>query len=180
MRRGRSDRGRLLAGSLCLLWLAVGVPAPGAEAGEALRAVVGSPFPPFQLTDVEDETFSSKQLAGYPTILYFTHNMCHYCTQIIGFLMQAQEEGYEEIGLRIVTINVWARDRRLIERYRDRFGFTFPMLAGNVKSLLAAYEVNYVPIIVFVRRDGTVHRIFHHYILKSDFKANLEEITQSR
>lgn len=89
-------------------------------------------------------------------------------------------EGYEETGLRIVTINVWARDRRLIERYRDRFGFTFPMLAGNVKSLLAAYEVNYVPIVVFVRRDGTVHRIFHHYILKSDFKANLEEITQSR
>jgi peroxiredoxin len=158
-----------------LLCLLLAFPLAAQEQGAIARP--GEPFPPFALTDAQDAPFSSEQLVGQPAVLYFTHNMCHYCSQIIGFLMQAQDRGYETRGLRIVTINVWARDQQLIRRYRDRFGFSFPMLAGNNKDLLKAYEVNYVPIVVFIGRDGRIRRIFHHFISKEDFFMSLEEIT---
>lgn len=164
-----------MMGSLLLL-LSLLLVGPLAAQDDSL-AREGEHFPPFALTDAGDEPFSSAQLAGQPVVLYFTHNMCHYCSQIIGFLMEAQAKGYEARGLRIVTINVWARNSQLIKRYRDRFGFTFPMLAGNDKELLRRYEVNYVPIVVFIGRDGLVRRIFHHFITKSDFFENLEAIT---
>ncbi len=50
------------------------------------------------------------------------------------------------------------------------------MLAGKDPQLLRDYEVNYVPIVVFLDRDGRIHRIFHHYILAADFDRSVREI----
>ena len=54
------------------------------------------------------------------------------------------------------------------------------MLAGNDPQLLRDYEVNYVPIIVFIGRDGKIRHIYHHYILQEDFQASTAEIVAER
>lgn len=53
---------------------------------------VGDPSPLRQLTfGGETMGTSLESFLGTPTVLYFTHNMCHYCTQIIGFLSSAPD-----------------------------------------------------------------------------------------
>jgi len=159
--------------ALAGLLLALSV-ADRARAGEVVAEEGQSP-PLFALLDEYGEVHRLEDYLGTPTVLYFTHNMCHYCTQVIAFLKRARPL-YDETELSILTINVWADDGRLIRRYREQFGLPFPMLAGKNPQLLRDYEVNYVPIIVFIGRNGRIHRIFHHYILAQDFDQSVREI----
>ncbi|MDP6371250.1 MAG: TlpA disulfide reductase family protein [Vicinamibacterales bacterium] len=147
---------------------------PGGVAAQDV-AEVGQPPPPFALPDEHGEVHALADLIGQPIILYFTHNMCHYCTQVIAFLKRAHAE-YEGTDLAIVTINVWADDGRLISRYKEAYGLPFDMLAGKDPDLLRNYEVNYVPIIIFVERDGTIRYLYEHYVLQEDFERSVAEI----
>lgn len=151
----------------------------GSVVAEAKVAVVGEPPPPFALQDEHGQTHRLADLLGKPIILYFTQNMCHYCTQVIGFLKRANAT-YADQGLTILTLNVWADSPTYIRRYREQFGLPFTMLRGKDHQLLRDYEVNYVPIIVFIGRDGRIHRIFDHYILPEDFDASVQEIVEGK
>lgn len=151
----------------------------GARASELVGAIteaeVGHPPPLFALRDEKGDMHRLEDLLGKPIVLYFTHNMCHYCTQVIAFLKRAHA-AYSDIDFTIVTINVWAKGEKLIRRYKDQFGLPFRMLAGKDPALLKHYEVNYVPIIIFIGRDGLIRKMFHHYVLKHDFEASVREI----
>ncbi len=146
---------------------------------EAKVARVGEPPPLFALKDEQGRMHRLQDLLGKPIILYFTQNMCHYCTQVIGFLKRANA-AYGDRGLTILTLNVWADSPKYIRRYREQFGLPFTMLRGKDRDLLRGYEVNYVPIIVFIGRDGRIHRIFDHYILPADFEASVREIVEGK
>ncbi len=138
-------------------------------------AEVGHPPPMFELRDETGTVHNLSDHIGEPVILYFTHNMCHYCTQVIAFLKRAHAQ-YDGQGLTIMTINVWAEGEKLIRRYKEAFGLPFLMLAGKNRELLKNYEVNFVPIIVFVGKDGLVREIYHHFILEQDFKDAVHAI----
>jgi peroxiredoxin len=146
-------------------------------AAHARVAEVGEPPPDFALADENGDVHRLSEMIGQPIIVYFTHNMCHYCTQVIAFLKRAHAE-YDP-NLTILTINVWAKGGELIRRYKEQFGLPFRMLAGKDPDLLRNYEVNYVPILVFIGRDGRVRRIDHHYILEEDFQMAVEKIVSA-
>jgi peroxiredoxin len=137
----------------------------------------GSRPPLFALPDEFGEVHRLEDFLGKPVVLYFTHNMCHYCTQIIRFLKRAHA-AYKDRDLTIITINVWADGGKFIGRYKEQFGLPFRMLAGKNKDLLRNYEVNYVPIVVFVGRDGRIRRMYHHYVLRQDFEDSMREIVE--
>ncbi|MCK5504844.1 MAG: redoxin domain-containing protein, partial [Thermodesulfovibrionia bacterium] len=44
---------------------------------------VGEPPPTFVLIDENGKKVNLDDLLDKPSIIYFTHNACHYCTQII-------------------------------------------------------------------------------------------------
>lgn len=138
-------------------------------------AEVGQPPPLFALADEDGHVQRLQDLLGKPIVLYFTHNQCHYCTQVIAYLKRAHV-AYHERDLTIVTINVWADGGELIRRYKEQFGLPFRMLAGKNTQLLRNYEVNYVPILVFIGKNGRIRRIDHHYILEEEFEATVREI----
>ena len=138
----------------------------------------GEAPPLFALPDEHGTVHDLAKFIGRPTILYFTHNMCHYCTQIIAFLKRAHAD-YVDTDLAILTLNVWAADDKFIIRYKEALGLPFTMLAGKDAQLLRDYEVNYVPIIVFIGRDGKIQRIYHHYVLQGDFEKSTAEIVAS-
>ncbi len=77
-----------------------------------------------------------------------------------------------------ISTTLWCLAAKYIRRYKQQYGLPFPMLAGKDPQLLRHYEVNYVPIIVFIGKDGRIHRIFHHYILKKDFQSTVREIVE--
>ncbi len=149
-----------------------------AGASHARVAEVGQPPPMFALADEHGKIHNLQEMIGKPIILYFTHNMCHYCTQVIAFLKRAHAT-YGADKLTIVTINVWADGGELIQRYKEAFGLPFSMLAGKDTELLRNYEVNYVPILVFIDRAGSIRRIDHHYIVEEDFIEAAKQLVDS-
>jgi peroxiredoxin len=146
-----------------------------AAAVGAQGVAVGKPPPPFALMDDRGQTVAWEQLRGRPTVLYFTHNACFYCTQIIGFLKR-MDERYRTEGLQIVGINIMAKDTKLLVAYKRDLGFSFPLLAGNTPEILKPYRISYVPVLVFVDREGIVRQVVGHFILEPDLEKAIQSI----
>ena len=155
---------------LTLFLLAVLTPTARAD-----KEMIGGPPPTFVLTNENGKQVDMNDLLDRPTVMYFTHNACHYCTQIIAMLKRADTEFGRE-KLRIIGINVMAKDQRLVKAYKEELGFIFPMLAGNRGDLLEAYEINYVPKLVFVDGKKTVRKVVGHYIHEPELHSNIREI----
>lgn len=135
----------------------------------------GAPVPTFVLMNDRGKMENIEKLIDRPTVIYFTHNACHYCTQIIAMLKRADAE-FGKQNLRIMAINVMAKDQRLIKAYKEELGFAFPMFAGNRGDVLRAYKINYVPILVFVDANKIVTKVVGHYIHKPELDKNIKEI----
>jgi len=137
---------------------------------------VGEKAPTFVLLDERDRRVDFGKFIDRPTIIYFTHNACHYCTQIIAFLKRVHSKYGERV--RILTINVMARDSRLIKAYKRAFDLPFPMFAGNDPRLIRAYGINFVPVIVFLDKEGIVRRVVEHYILEEELEESVKLIME--
>ncbi len=135
---------------------------------------VGEKAPTFVLLDERDRRVDFGKFIDRPTIIYFTHNACHYCTQIIAFLKRVHSRYGERV--RILTINVMARDSRLIKAYKRAFDLPFPMFAGNDPRLIRAYGINFVPVIVFIDKEGIVRKVVEHYILEEELEESVKLI----
>jgi peroxiredoxin len=144
-----------------------------ANASEVVKE--GEPPPTFIMIDENGKEYDIKKLMDRPAIMYFTHNSCHYCTQVVAFLKRAHGK-YGKDKINIMGINIMARDAALVKAYKRDLGFTFPMFAGNRADVLAAYKINYVPVIVFINSKGLVSKIVGHYIHEDVLQQYIEEI----
>lgn len=161
--------------TLSLIFLLLIMMALPAEAWASGGVKVGEPPPAFVLEDHMGRKVNMNVFFNKPTIIYFTHNACHYCTQIIAFLKRAEAKFGNE-NLRIIGINVMAKDKRLVKAYKEELGFTFPMLAGNKGQLLEAYKIAYVPMLVFVDQNRKVYKVIGHYIHEPELHSIIKEI----
>ncbi len=143
------------------------------HAGEGVA--VGKPAPTFILLDHKNRSVDISNVIDKPTIIYFTHNACHYCTQIIAYLKRAEKK-FGKKNLRVIGINVMAKDKELINAYREELGFTFPMFAGNRDDLLRTYRINYVPVLVFIDSKKIVRKVVGHYIHEDVLHKYINEI----
>jgi peroxiredoxin len=144
-------------------------------AGEGVK--VGAPAPTFVLIDVNGRNVDFGTLIDRPTIIYFTHNSCWYCEQIIHELKRAEAK-FGKKNLRIIGINVMATDEELVKAYTEELDFTFPMFAGNREDVLRAYRINYVPVLVFIDSRKIVRRVVGHYIHEPELHAIVREISR--
>ncbi|RJQ47938.1 MAG: TlpA family protein disulfide reductase [Nitrospiraceae bacterium] len=158
-----------LAATALIFMLAASV----AHSGEGIKE--GEPPPMFTLTDDNDQKVELESILTKPTIMYFTHNACYYCTQIIAYLKRAEKKFGRE-KLQIIGVNVMAKDQKLIKAYKRELEFTFPMFAGNREDVLRAYKINYVPLIIFVDSKKTVRKVVGHYIHEPELHKNITEI----
>ena len=141
----------------------------------AAKLVVGEPVPTFTLIDDRGKKVNFGDLLDKPSVIYFTHNACHYCTQIIAMLKRAEEK-FGNKDLQIMGVNVMAKDNKLIRAYKEELGFIFPMFAGNRSDVLKAYKIYYVPKLIFVDRNKIVRKIVGHYIHTPELYENIREI----
>lgn len=153
-----------------ILILALAMPA---YAGEGVKT--GAPAPTFELLDENNRKVDISRYMDRPTIMYFTHNACFYCTQIILYLKRAQQK-FGGKNLSIIGINVMAKDNKLIKSYKEELGFVFPMFAGNREDVLRAYKINYVPVIVFVDSKRIVRKVIGHYIHENELHKHIRDI----
>jgi peroxiredoxin len=136
---------------------------------------VGEPPPSFTLIDENGKKVNLNDLLVKPAVIYFTHNACHYCTQIIAMLKRADKK-FGSKDLQIMGVNVMARDKKLVHAYKEELGFIFPMFAGNRSDVLKAYKIYYVPKLIFVDRNKIVRKIVGHYIHQPELHENIREI----
>ena len=141
----------------------------------AAKLKVGEPPPTFVLIDENGKKVNFGDLLDKPSVIYFTHNACHYCTQIIAMLKRADEK-FGKKDLRIMGVNVMAKDKKLVKAYKVELGFTFPMFAGNRSDVLKAYKIYYVPKLIFVDRHKIVRQIVGHYIHTPELEQYIKEI----
>ena len=135
----------------------------------------GEPPPSFTLIDEKGKQVNFYDLLDKPAVIYFTHNACHYCTQIIAMLKRADKK-FGSKDLQIMGVNVMARDKKLVNAYKEELGFIFPMFAGNRSDVLKAYKIYYVPKLIFVDRNQIVSKIVGHYIMEPELHENIREI----
>lgn len=139
----------------------------------------GEPVPAFVMIDENGREVNIDKLLVKPTIIYFTHNACHYCTQIIAMLIRAEKK-FGNKDLQILGVNVMAKDARLVKAYKEELGFIFPMFAGNRSEILKAYKIYYVPKLVFIDRNKTVRKVVGHYIHEPELYDNIRQIMSSK
>lgn len=147
--------------------------AGAAAAGEGIT--IGSPPPIFTMLDEENRNTDIGTLMDRPTIMYFTHNSCFYCTQLVTYLKRAEKK-FSKDRLRVMGINIMAKDKKLIQSYKQALGFTFPMFAGNREDVLRAYKINYVPVIIFVDSRKIVREVVGHYIHEKELHKIIRRI----
>ncbi len=157
-----------------VLWLFV-IIVPEGHASEK-SPLVGRPVPTFKLPDENNKLVDFGTLIDRPTIIYFTHNSCHYCTQIIALLKRAKAKFGDSI--RVIGINVMAEDNKLVRAYKEELGFIFPMFAGNRYEVLKTYRINYVPVLVFVDAKRIIRRVVGHYIHEPVLHRYIREIIE--
>jgi peroxiredoxin len=145
----------------------------------AAKLVVGEPPPTFTLINEDGKKVNFGDLLGKPSVIYFTHNACHYCTQIIAMLKRVDEKFGRE-DLTIMGVNVMAKDKKLVKAYKEELGFIFPMFAGNRSDVLKAYKIYYVPKLIFIDREKNVSKIVGHYIHEPELHENIIEIMGHR
>ncbi len=153
----------------------IAIPSSYIHASEGVG--VGRPVPTFRLLDENNREVDFGTLIDRATIIYFTHNACHYCTQIIALLKRAEKKFSRE-KLRIIGINVMAKDKELVRAYKEELGFTFPMFAGNREDVLRTYRINYVPVLVFVDSRKIVRKVVGHYIHEPVLHEIIREIIE--
>lgn len=139
----------------------------------------GQPVPAFNMIDENGKTVNIDSMLVKPTILYFTHNACHYCTQIIAMLIRADKK-FGNKDLQILGVNVMAKDARLVKAYKEELGFIFTMFAGNKAEILKAYHIYYVPKLVFIDRNKIVRKVVGHYIHEPELYDNIRQIMGSK
>lgn len=143
----------------------------------AAKLEVGEPPPTFVLINEEGREVNFDDLLDKPAVIYFTHNACHYCTQIIAMLKRADEK-FGRKDLRIMGVNVMAKDKKLVNAYKEELGFIFPMFAGNRSDVLKAYKIYYVPKLIFIDREKKVSKIVGHYIQEPELHENIRKIME--
>lgn len=135
----------------------------------------GEPVPTFIMIDENGREVNIDKLLVKPTIIYFTHNACHYCTQIIAMLIRADKKlGSKDF--QVLGVNVMAKDSKLVKAYKEELGFIFPMFAGNRAEILKAYHIYYVPKLVFIDRNKIVRKVVGHYIHEPELYDNIRQI----
>lgn len=135
----------------------------------------GKKPPLFTLMNEDGKMVNLEDIIDRPTVVYFTHNACHYCTQIIAMLKRADKK-YGRKDLIIIGVNVMAKDKRLIRAYKEELGFIFPMFAGNRGDVLRAFKIHYVPKLVFIDRNKIVNKVIGHYIHTPELEQLIEGI----
>lgn len=111
---------------------------------------LGSPLPPFRLTDPHGQEVTSDDFAGQPLLVVFMCNHCPFVKHIADALADFARE-YQARGLAVVGINSNDYDSHpddSPERMREeieRRGYTFPYLVDETQAVARAFDAACTP-----------------------------------
>jgi thioredoxin-dependent peroxiredoxin len=98
---------------------------------------VGDRAPHFELPGTGDRTYSLTDFAGRPLVLvFYPGDDTPVCTKQLNTYNDGLDQ-FAELDAQVVGIS--AQDVRSHEKFADKHGFSFPLLADTDKKVAAAY-----------------------------------------
>jgi cytochrome oxidase Cu insertion factor (SCO1/SenC/PrrC family) len=105
---------------------------------------IGSFAPEFQLTDIDQKTFTLNDLKGKPTILFFTASYCLPC-QIAAKEIKKLDEDLGGNKFNVVVIFIDKRESEEDLRvWKEKFASDDWFIAFGNEKIISDYEINYL------------------------------------
>jgi cytochrome c biogenesis protein CcmG/thiol:disulfide interchange protein DsbE len=165
--------GKFLAlGAACAL-TACARAGSGSASLASQRAHVGQPAPGWSEPSLPGPELASTALHGKAIYLNFFATWCPPCNQEAPTL-DALQRAYAARGLQIVGVDVLENARKAAE-FRNRHHLVYPVVV-DAGSLRNEYDVNGLPVHVFIDRGGIVRKIVVGEISPADMRGNVERI----
>ena len=145
--------------------------------GGTHHAAVGASAPGWSESTAAGRTLSMRSLRGDPVYLNFFATWCPPCNAEAPEINALQKK-YAKQGLRVVGIDELesaSAARAFIAKYR----LVYPVVVDG-GTLQGEYDVNGLPVHVFIKRNGTIAAIVAGEMTRTEIAAHLRVILTER
>lgn len=132
---------------------------------------VGDIAPNFTLTNLEGEEVSLSDYQGKGVFLNFWASYCEPCKREMP-AMEAEYQAMKTEGIEILAINI-AESNVAINSFKNRYGFTYPILLDRDRSVTNRYGVIPIPTSFFINQEGIVVSKFTGEMSREQIKEQL-------
>jgi cytochrome c biogenesis protein CcmG, thiol:disulfide interchange protein DsbE len=141
--------------------------------GPDSQAHVGRPAPNWTEQSLPGPNLSLASLHGKPIYLNFFATWCPPCNQEAPAINALQRQ-YGARGLEVVGVDVLENARKA-QLFRDQHHLIYPIVVDR-GTLRDQYQINGLPVHVFIDRGGVVRKIVVGELSTADMRSNVESI----
>jgi cytochrome c biogenesis protein CcmG, thiol:disulfide interchange protein DsbE len=145
----------------------------GTDSNASQTAQSGRPAPGWTEPSLPGPTLSLASLRGKAVYLNFFATWCPPCNEEAPAI-DALARAYAKRGLEVVGVDVLENARKAAA-FRSAHHLSYPVVV-DTGTLRAEYDVNGLPVHVFVDRSGIVQKIVVGEISPAAMRANVERI----
>jgi cytochrome c biogenesis protein CcmG/thiol:disulfide interchange protein DsbE len=143
------------------------------SAGASRSAAVGQPAPNWTKPVSDGTTLSTQSLRGKPVYLNFFATWCPPCNEEAPDVNALQKQ-YASSGLRVVGVDE-LEDAKKAAQFVRKYSLVYPAVVDD-GTLQSAYDVNGLPVHVFIDRNGVIRKIVRGEMTKKDIAASIQSI----
>ncbi len=136
-------------------------------------AAVGEPAPNFQEPTATGTTLSMESLHGKAVYLNFFASWCPPCNEEAPDVDKLQQK-YGSRGLQVVGVDVLENSAKAAS-FMSQHHLSYPAVVDE-GTLRDAYNINGLPVHVFIDRKGIVRKIAIGELSRSDMEADVKAI----
>lgn len=141
--------------------------------GESQTAQLGRPAPDWSAPLLDGKNLSFATLHGKPIYLNFFATWCDGCKAESAALETVSRE-YVARGLKVVGVDVLESPSKAAQFHAEQH-LTYPFVIDS-GTLRRQYNINGLPVQVFIDRNGIVQRISLGQMSLADMRSNVERI----
>jgi peroxiredoxin len=144
------------------------------SAGGTRSAAVGRPAPNWNKPTSAGTMLSTESLRGRPVYLNFFATWCPPCNEEAPDVNALQKQ-YASNGLRVIGVDE-LEDAKKAAQFVRKFNLVYPAVVDDDGTLQSAYDVNGLPVHVFIDRSGVIRKIVRGEMSKKDIAASIQSI----
>ena len=131
--------------------------APTAQADIEATTLIhaGDVAPDFTVTMLDGSSITLSELRGKVVLISFWATWCPPCRQELSHMQKDVIDRFAGEDLVVLPISR-GEERKTVERFLDKMGYTFPVGLDGDQSIYKKYASNYIPRSVVVGKDGKV------------------------
>lgn len=128
-----------------------------ALAAERQPVRVGTPSPPFSLSDLTGQTRRLPQdAAGSPVVIHFWATSCQFCLEEMPAIDSLYKISRKK-GLQVYAVNV-GDSREQAKEFTVRTPVSYPVLLDKDRSVAGKFGITGLPATFFIDRNGVIRQ----------------------